>query len=177
VSRPAVVVAVVAFALVGCGGGDRLSKEEYEVEMRPIVVGLSSGIDRLHSTLADTARMDEFERELARGRQALRTAAERLEALEPPDDVERVHDGLAEGALQYARELQPLQAAARCRDEEAFQLAEGRRSRAGFIAVSTAIDALRARGYRVPDLALQGVAPPRRPVPDRPLPADCAERT
>ena len=173
----AVVIAVIALAGVGCGGGDRLSKGEYEAEMRPIVVGLSSGIDRMHSTLADTTRMDEFARELGRGRQALRAAAERLDAIEPPDDVERVHDGLAAGARQYAHELEPLQAAARCRDEEAFQLAEGRRSRAGFVAVTTAIDALRARGYRIPDLALRGVAPPRRAVPARPLPADCAERT
>ncbi len=170
------VAAVVVLAGAACGGSDAVSKDEYEARMRPIVLSLSARLDRMNSILGDPTRMGEFERELAHGRRTLQDAARRLAAIGPPGDVGRMHEGMATGARQYARELEPLQAAARCRDRDAFELAEARQSGAGFVALASGIRAIRARGYRIPNLVLRGDPPPRRAVPARPLGHDCGKR-
>jgi hypothetical protein len=176
--RLVLVVSLATLAGTACGGSDSVSKGEYEAKMRPIVIALARQLDAMHATIGGRTRIEDVEHGIRLGRRALADAARRLEAIEAPEDVERMHEGMESAARQYARELEPLLEAARCRDEDALELAEARRSSAAFAAMRDALLAMRSRAYRIPTLSLSGRgAASRRPAPRRPVPSDCAKRT
>jgi hypothetical protein len=102
----------VGLLLAGCGGEDRLSKQEYEQKVRAVYADVQKAFqatgDAPQSELA--ARV-----EAAQGQ--LREGADELEDVEPPEEVERENEELVEGMRRYADDLDRLRNAAESGDQ------------------------------------------------------------
>ena len=87
--RPAVALALAA-ALAGCGGDDNLSAEEYRAELRK----LCRESDRQTEAVAEPTRAtpEAIANYLGRLRDVNARTIERVERLEPPDDLRPAHD-------------------------------------------------------------------------------------
>ena len=103
--RIAVVVAS-AVVLAGCGGEERLSKPEYEQKVRSVYAGVQAAF-RETSSVSGT----ELATAVADAQERLRDAAEELEAIEPPKDVEEQNEEIVEGLREYASDLDELREA------------------------------------------------------------------
>jgi predicted RNA-binding Zn ribbon-like protein len=110
-----VTVALGALVLAGCGA-DRLSKQEYEQEVRSTYAGVQEAFLGL--------RVDSLEQLAPRlddAQAALRTAADELEAIEPPAEVVEHNEQIVEGLREYADDLDEARAAARRGDASALE--------------------------------------------------------
>ncbi len=112
------ISALAALSLTGCGGGGggRLSKSDYEQRVRSLYANVREAFRKTNVTstklLAD--RVEEAQGEL-------RSAADDLEEIEPPEKVENETEELVEGMREYADDLDELRNAAERGDEAAIQ--------------------------------------------------------
>lgn len=111
-------LAALAVSLAGCGGdGDRLSKEDYQQELAGIGATLESTfadvaaqLDGLNpdelSSLGDlTAFLEQASEQVGAGETALRNAADDLEAITPPEEVEETHQKMIEALRLLAADI------------------------------------------------------------------------
>jgi uncharacterized protein YicC (UPF0701 family) len=107
--RAGLALAVVSAALVagGCSEG-RLSKSAYEQAVRSEYTGVQSAFA---STRDSSGK--ELAARLQAAQNALRSAADALEASEPPEQVEEENEELVEGMREYAEQIEALIDAAR----------------------------------------------------------------
>jgi hypothetical protein len=101
-------LAASAVILAGCGSGgeNRLSKSEYEHRVRSVYAGVQAAFRETRSVSgADLAGA------VAAAQQRLRDAADELDAVEPPKDVEEGNEELVEGMREYADDLGELREA------------------------------------------------------------------
>lgn len=102
-----VALAVAAVALAGCGGGgDRLTKEEYQAEVRKVGATLSGALGGVDTEGA--GGLSAVEGQVEQLQSALRDAAAELEDLSPPEDVEGAHEKLVQGIRGFADDLDDL---------------------------------------------------------------------
>jgi len=116
--RKALSVAVAAAALVaaaGCGNEHRLSKSEYEHAVRSAYGPVRAAFLETRVGPGDLAER------VASAQDRLRQAAERLEEVKPPKDVEQENEEIVEGLREYAHDLDELAAAARRGDAAAIE--------------------------------------------------------
>lgn len=145
-TRLAGLLVVVALLLAGCGGGgDRLTKEEYQSEVQG--VGETLG-DALGGVDTEGGGIDELGGQVDELQTALDSAADDLDELTPPEEVEDAHDKLVEGIRGFADELEELGTAAESGDlgaiqafQEVFTTSESVRK------IREAADELQDKGY------------------------------
>jgi hypothetical protein len=115
--RGAATLAAVALAiaLAGCGGGDRLSKSQYEQHLNSDSQAIKKAIEPLSTT---PASMEELVSKLKVGEAQLREAADDLDGIKPPKDVEKDNATLAKGLRTFADELGSFRKAAEKKDPQ-----------------------------------------------------------
>lgn len=102
-----VALAAAAVALAGCGGGDdRLTKEEYQAEVRKVGTTLSGALGGVDTEGA--GGLSAVEQQVEQLQSALRDAAAELKDLSPPEDVEGAHEKLVQGIRGFADDLDEL---------------------------------------------------------------------
>lgn len=101
------VVALAAIFLVPRGGGDALSKPEYEQKVRAAYADVQDAFQRTNvtSTKQLAARVAEAQRELRR-------AADELDDEKAPGSIAQENDQLVQGMRDYADDLEELRRAA-----------------------------------------------------------------
>jgi hypothetical protein len=101
--------------LAACGGDDRLAKREYEEKVR------SEYADVQEAFLATgDVQGDELAARIEDAQQELRDAADELDEIEPPEDVEKENEEVVEGMREYADDLDELREAAERGDQQAI---------------------------------------------------------
>jgi hypothetical protein len=98
------VLLLAVLALAACGGGDggespRLTKAEYEAKLKTVGEGVG---ERLGRTISGTKLTDA---DLEKGIDAINLFADELEAINPPAEVEQLHQDLIDGLRGFADEL------------------------------------------------------------------------
>jgi hypothetical protein len=101
-----------ALALVGCGGDGRLSKAEYEERVR-------SAYGEVQQAFRETnvASTNEMAVRVEAAQEQLREAADELDDVEPPKDIETENSQLVDGMRRYADDLDRLRNAAESGDQ------------------------------------------------------------
>jgi hypothetical protein len=100
-----------ALALAGCGGEDRLSKQEYAQKVRAVYADVQQAFQATNVPQGELADRVEAAQE------QLREGADELEGVEPPEEVERANEELVEGMRRYADDLDRLRNAAESGDQ------------------------------------------------------------
>jgi hypothetical protein len=148
-ARTLLILLIVVAA--GCGGGDgRLSKTEYEQQMQAIGSELraaSSGI----GDLSQTRDLDKLADTIADFRDRLDEAADDVDGLNPPGDVEEETDKIAEALHAFADTFGEMEDAARDGDLPALQNAQAEIATKGAEA-QRATESLKQKGYEIGDL-------------------------
>ena len=99
--------ALAALLLAGCGDSGRLSKSDYEQRVRSIYADIQEAFQKTNVT-SSTLLADRIE--AAQG--TMRSSADELEEIEPPEQVEEETEELVEGMREYADDLDELHEAA-----------------------------------------------------------------
>jgi hypothetical protein len=150
--RGAATLAAVGLALVvaGCGGGGdggRLSKSEYEQHLRSDSQAIRKAFVPLSK---QPSSLSELASELKVGEAKLREAADDLDGVTAPKDVEKDNDSLVKGLRKLATELESLRSAAAKKDPQLVQkaLADLRGSHA-LVDARRATDDMKKKGYKL----------------------------
>jgi hypothetical protein len=111
--RPAkrLPILVAALLLAGCGGDERLSKDEYAEKVRAVYADLQETFRATNVPLRRLApRVEDAQTQL-------RESADELDGVVPPKDVEVENDQLVAGMRRYADDLDRLRNAAERGDQ------------------------------------------------------------
>jgi hypothetical protein len=113
------VVAVSAFS--GCGGGEpedgRLTKEDYDSAAERALEAFGA-LEELEPPAADPASVDSY---VAEVQTIFDSAINDLRAIEPPEDVEPLHEELVAAIETYGAAFPPVADAANQGDDAALQ--------------------------------------------------------
>ena len=139
--------AAAAFAVVlaGCGGGGRLSKAEYEQTLRSAGNELSTAVDHLQQARSK----EEFEHDVSDVQRALDAAADDLDAVSPPEDVEGANDRLVHGLRGLAHDFEEVRDAADQSVDAATSKAQQIRSGTASREAQQAVEELKRKGYDI----------------------------
>jgi hypothetical protein len=116
-----VLLAALVLAASGCGGGgggggDRLSKSAYEKKVQAEGKKITSAFRALSSSR--TNDFDQLAKNVQKGKSELRDAADRLDGVSPPSDIEGAHKDLVAGMRGLADDLEPLVKALKAHDKK-----------------------------------------------------------
>jgi hypothetical protein len=138
-------------AVVGCGGGGRLSKAQYEQHFRSDSQAISKGIKPL--TTKPTS-MEQLVSELKVGEAQLHEAANDLNGVKAPKDIEKDNRTVVKGLRKFADELESFRKAAEKKDVALLQktFAELQASHA-LVDVRNATNDMKKKGYKLGTLA------------------------
>jgi hypothetical protein len=138
---------LLALVLAGCGsgGGDQLSKAEYQKHLQTDGDEITKAFKPLTQP---PGSLDELASELEAGVSKLNGAADDLEGVKPPNNVKKDNSDLAAGLRELARELDSLKKASQKKDPQQVQktLTDLRNSH-GLIDARRATDDLKKKGY------------------------------
>jgi hypothetical protein len=152
--RGAATLAAAALALVaaGCGGGgggggDRLSKSQYEKRIQSDGQELTTAFKPLNTP---PTSLKQLAAELKVGQDKLREAANDLDGLTPPKEIEADNSALVKGLRTLASELEGLRSAAAKGNPALVQqaLAKLQRSHA-LVDARRATDDMKKKGYKL----------------------------
>lgn len=110
-SRPRFLLfalALLAIVAGGCGGSERLSKTEYEQELKGAGVELSNA----STALAQASTGPEYVAGVEQVQAGLRKAADDLDGVNPPEDVDAANDRLVDALRGLADEFDKVKQAA-----------------------------------------------------------------
>lgn len=136
----------------GCGGDNEVSPAEYEQQVNPIVAAYSADLFKLASAISRAPTP-----KLATGRivlleTRLDSAADRLNAIIPPDDVADEHEQLTEGIRGVRDEVAELEDDAAVEQRDFTRLEDSFGAITGSDAaqdVARAAQAIEAAGYDI----------------------------
>jgi len=112
----AALLAVSGALLAGCGDDGALTKVEYEEKVRSTYAEVQEAFARTNVPL-----LEELAVRLEDAQDALRAAADELEGVEPPEEVETEHTEVVAGLRAYAEDLNRLRNAAEQGDERTVE--------------------------------------------------------
>lgn len=144
----ATALALFALVAAGCGGGggNQLSKSQYETQVKNITGQVQkdfAGIQGQNSTAEISSAVD-------KAQQSLNNAASKLAALKPPDDAKADTAAIVAGFRYVASQLPQLKAAVQKKDLAAIQkLQQNLTSAPQVTAARTATADLKKKGYQV----------------------------
>jgi hypothetical protein len=150
-----VLALVFALAAASCGGGgggsggDRLSKGEYEQQMRAIGADLAEASSKVD--ISSTTDLDKVADNVAAFQDELEAAANDVDDLNPPEDAEEETAKIADALHAFADQFAKMEQAARSRDVDALQEAQQALITKGADAQRAAQD-LKAKGYNIGEL-------------------------
>jgi hypothetical protein len=109
-SRPrfSMLALVLAIAVAGCGGGERLSKAEYQQKLKAAGVELSAA----SKSLAQATTGPQFAAGVEQVQDGMRKVADDLDGLNPPEDVDAANDRLVNALRGLADEFDKVKEAA-----------------------------------------------------------------
>lgn len=102
------LAAVATLALAGCGSDHRLSKGEYEQKVRAEYADVQDAFRATGAAFGQPGLAEKIKEAQAQ----LREAADALAGAEPPEEVEKENEEIAEGMREYADDLDQLRDAA-----------------------------------------------------------------
>ncbi len=150
----ALVLAAVVAVAAGCGGGDRLSKDAYQQELDTAIqkveqafAGLGDSLQQLGS---GSGSLDQVAAEVGTIQDELDSAADDLDGVTPPEDVEPSHDKLVEGMRGLSDDLEEFKTAIEGGDTGAIErFADDARSLPSVKQLEEASNELKEKGYDV----------------------------
>jgi hypothetical protein len=150
--RGAATLAALALvlAVAGCGGGgggSRLSKSQYEHHLETDGRAITKAFQPLSTP---PSSLTVLASELKTGQEKLRSAADDLDGIAAPKDVEKDNQALVKGLRKLADELESLRAAATKKNPQLVQKAlnELKTSRA-LVDARRATDDMKKKGYKL----------------------------
>jgi predicted nucleic acid-binding Zn-ribbon protein len=145
------LIAVVSAFAAGCGGdGGRLSKAEYEQELQAIGTELRTASAAL-GDLGQTTDLDKLADQVAVFRDRLDDAANKLDDLNPPEEVEEETQTIADALHAFADTFGEMEDAARDGDLAALQSAQAEIAQESAEAERAAAS-LQQKGYDIGDI-------------------------
>jgi hypothetical protein len=146
--------AMIGLVAAGCGsggGGDRISKAQYEQHFRSDSQAISEGIKPLTTKPSSLKQLSD---ELKVGEKRLHEAADDLDSIKPPKDIEKDNDTIVKGLDKFADELESFRKAAEKQDVKLLQqtFAELQGSHA-LVNVRDATEDMKKKGYKLGTLA------------------------
>jgi hypothetical protein len=137
----------IVLAVVGCGGGGRLSKSQYEQRFRSDSQAISKGIKPLTTKPSSLAQLVS---ELKVGEAQLHEAANDLNGIKAPKDIEKDNSTVVKGLRKFADELASFRKAAEKKDVSLLQktFAELQASHA-LVDVRNATNDMKKKGYKL----------------------------
>jgi hypothetical protein len=144
-SRPRFALFALVLVLAGCGGGERLSKAEYTQELKAAGVELADA----SKTLAQATTGPQYKAGAEDVQDGLRQAADDLDGVNPPEDVDAANDRLVNAFRSLADEFDKVKEAA-ANGAKSARAAGGRlaRSQASEDARQAVLE-IQRRGYDV----------------------------
>ena len=148
-------VAAAAALVAGCGGGsDRLSKAEYEQVIQTDGRDARQAVTRASGSITSPATLPT---QIAAAENAVKKAADDLDAAKPPKDAEADNHTIVVGLRTLQTELGKLRAAAKKHDIAALQAAAAALQASPEIkAAQRAAEDLKKKGYTVGALGQSG---------------------
>jgi hypothetical protein len=143
----------LALAVAGCGGGggDRLSKAQYEQHFQSDSQAISEGIKPLTTK---PKSLTELAAKLKVGEARLHDAANDLNTIKPPKDIEKDNETVAKGLNKFADELESFRKAAENNDvlqlQKTFAELQGSHALEN---VRNATNDMKQKGYELGSLA------------------------
>ncbi len=154
--RAIIVMACVAslITVAGCGssggGGQALSKEDYEQQMQALQAKLSGTADELSEAFSDPSDIDAMSKGLRDAADLLDEASSGLADITPPEDVADPHQSMVDNSAAAADSIREF-----ADTIENAPLAELQESLAGFqdieefATLETAVSDIKAKGYDI----------------------------
>jgi hypothetical protein len=148
-SRTLAVLLAISGALVaGCGDDGALTKAEYEEKVRVTYAEVQEAFARTN------VAVDELAGRVEDAQDALRDAADELEAVQPPADVETEHAEVVAGLRAYADDLVRLVNAAERGDERTVEDFNARvATNASVEQIAEAAERMKFKGYDLGTIA------------------------
>jgi hypothetical protein len=152
--RALVPVTVVALLAGACGGGSRLTKAQYEQTVNLIGNQLTTTLTTTFSSpkLRNPSSLKDAADVIRTGQRNIRDAADRLDKVNPPKEIEDVHDRLAKGFRSFATAFGAFVEATEKGNLEAIQRFNQEvndQTLPAMIAIQKAIDDLNSRGFDI----------------------------
>jgi len=142
-----------ALAVAGCGGGGGggdatpLTKAQYEQHLATDSQAITKAFQPLSTP---PTSLSVLASELKVGQEKLRSAADDLNGVTPPSDVEKDNQSLAKGLQTLADELESLRSAAAKKDPALVQKALNElKSSHALVDARAATDDMRKKGYEL----------------------------
>jgi len=100
------LAAALAVTAAGCGGGGdgRLGKSDYEEQVQAVDVELFNALRAVGTAATANGALAALKQCQA----AFTQAADELDAISPPEDVEAEHEALASGVRAFPGQLKPI---------------------------------------------------------------------
>lgn len=138
----------VGFLLAGCGGDDRLTKQEYAQKVRAEYGQVQEAFQATNVPSGQlAARVDAAQEQL-------REAADELDGVEPPEDVETENAQLVAGMRRYADDLDRLRNAAEKGDQRTIDDFNARLPQNEAVEqMAEAAEAMKFKGYDLGQIA------------------------
>ncbi len=138
---------VAAVVVAGCGGGGGKSQADqtaqYKKDAKTILNQAKASLESLQTRVAGKSTAQALQ-ELAKTREDVIGAADRLDKLNPPADVKAEHDKFVTALRTFGQDFQPVEAAGKAKDKAAAQQAL-QKLQADATQLKTASDALEAK--------------------------------
>jgi hypothetical protein len=128
VRRAAALIAVLALAAAGCGGGtgDDAGKKDYVAALNRAQTGLAQRFEALQRRVTPTSTPVQDQRTLSAYEAAVRDTVRDLEQVQPPEGLAALHRRFVGQVAGYGTALQAARAQLRSRDPQAVLAAQSR---------------------------------------------------
>lgn len=152
--RALLVSSLVALAFASCGGDLRLSKPQYEKVVSSVGDQIGNELDRTFNdpSLQDPHTLKEGAGVVRRAQAAIASAADDLEDVRPPAEVESLHLQLIEGLRELASDFGGLAHSFETADLleiQKFQQSLSQGELPSMKKITAAIAGMKAKGYDV----------------------------